>query len=128
MGKLDSLQNEQAMITRKCEKEKKKQLRLNQNIDELQRLVLALQAATNNGARVVEDERACEKAIHRLEHKVQKLRIKLSVTRTDNNKIVKAINEQRKDKNLTLEVLMGLERRLSESKVLSRMRTGRSLN
>ena len=110
LGKLDALQNQQAMITKKCEKEKKKQNRFNQRIDELQRLVLELQAATNNGARVVEDERACEKAIHRLEHKIQKLRIKLSVTRTDNNKIVKAINEQRKDKNLNLEVLHGLEK------------------
>jgi hypothetical protein len=117
LAQLDNLQNQQAQITQKCEKEKRKQSKLERRIDELQRTVLELQAATNNGARVIEDERACEKAIHRLEHKIQKLRVKLSMTRTANNKLVKSINEQRKDKNLNLEVLNGTEKQTE--KVLS---------
>ena len=108
--KLDNLQNEQTEMTQKSQKERRKQHRLNDRIDELQRTVLSLQAATNNGARVVEDERACQKAVHRLEHKLEKLRTKVSLIRTENKKKVHAINEQRKDKNLQLEVLHGLEK------------------
>jgi len=106
---LDNLQTQQATITKRCEKEKKKEIKLLKNVEILQREVLELQAATNNGARVVEDERQSQKTIHRLEHRIQKLKEKLSLTRTNNNKFIKAINELRKDKNLNLEILRGLD-------------------
>ena len=116
MRELDVLQKQQAQLTKKCAALTRKQRKYVKEIDRARQEVLELQAQSQNGARVIEDERSFQKQINKLEHVMQKLKIKLSVKRQENKTLVIDINEERKDKCLNLDILKGTESEMNDCK------------
>lgn len=116
MRELDVLQKQQAQLTKKCAALTRKQRKYVKEIDRARQEVLELQAQSQNGARVIEDERSFQKQINKLEHVMQKLKIKLSVKRQENKTLVIDINEERKDKCLNLDILKGIESEMNDCK------------
>ena len=117
LRELDVLQKQQAQLTKKCAALTRKQRKYVKEIDRARQEVLELQAQSQNGARVIEDERSFQKQINKLEHDMQKLKIKLSVKRQENKTLVIDINELRKDKCLNLEILKGIDNEMNDCRV-----------
>lgn len=83
---------------------------------EYKNILRDVQQKTRNGGIVIEDEQLHRKVLNKLEHKIEKAKMKLSVIRRDNQTLKKKIDETRKDKLMHISIVYKLERDLADSK------------
>jgi len=100
MKDLDRVQEQQVVYAGKIEKEKHRQKLLKESNDAAKQELLHLKALTKNGKIVNEEKAVHSRYLHKLEHQVQKAKVKLSGARGENIAMKKKIDQLRRDKML----------------------------
>lgn len=117
MKEIDNVQQQLVIMTKKVEKEKKRNDDLDTTLELSRKKLLDMQIKTRNGSIMKEDENVNKKTIHRLEHQLQTARIKLSVARRDNLELKNKINEERKKKLMHLHINQQLQHDLDVNRI-----------
>ena len=118
MKEIDILQQEQATFIKKIQIEKKRKVDVDERLLEYKNTLRDVQQRTRNGGIVIEDEQLHRKMMNKLEHKIEKEKMKLSVIRRDNQTAKKKIDETRKDKLMHISIVYKLEKDIADSKKL----------
>lgn len=75
------------------------------SLQEKRQLLMHLRAVTRNGDVNLHSEQENKKKLHRLEHQLQMLNVKLSVARKENLATKKKVDVARRDKLLSIDIL-----------------------
>lgn len=113
---LDRVQEQQIHFSKKIEKEKRRKQQLETDIKVIKKDVFDMKNRTRDGKAMRDEEAACKKAIARLEKKVQKARIQLSVAHTENCDARKEIDAMRLNKVMYLQIRTDMSTELEETK------------
>jgi len=116
MKDLDRLQEQQVTYSHKIEMEKKRKAEVDQALENAKEELRSYQATTKSGSIVKDEEIIKKKMIGKLEHALQKTRVKYSVLHRDNGVMKRKIDEMRQEKIMHLTILSELERELVESR------------
>lgn len=116
MKELDRLQEQQLTCVKKIEHEKKRNDDLDIEIEVTKRQLKEFQTRTKNGEINKVNEHVHRKKIIKLEKQLQKSKISLSISKTNNIAYRKTIEEMRRDKKMNVEILYHMENELHECK------------
>ena len=116
MQELSNIQQQQLSFSLKLEKEKKRKEYLDEHLEVANVQFRKAQRDTRDGVIVKENDQLFRKQVALLEQKLEATKVKISVTRVNNQALRQKVMGLRKEKMMQLEILNGLNIALTNAK------------
>lgn len=116
MQELERIQQQTISFSLKLEREKKRKEYLDEHLEVATQQFREAQRKTRDGFIVKENDVLFRKQVALLEQKLEATKVKISVTRVNNQTLRQKVMGQRKEKIMQLEILDGLNVNLSNAK------------
>ena len=116
MQELSNIQQQQLSFSMKLEKEKKRKEYLDEHLEVATVQFRKAQRETRDGVIVKENDQLFRKQVALLEQKLEATKVKISVTRVNNQALRQKVMGLRKEKMMQLEILNGLNIALTNAK------------